>query len=272
MRNFSFNCLILSTKTSGENNRNVCIFSEEEGIVYTTLYGGPKSKLKSYISPFNRGKIWIYKDETKNQSKITDFDVEKYHLSFRDSLLKSQEAAVACEIVMKTNCAGNPQGAFFLLNGFLDGLDFLDNSREMEIRLSFFRFLWRYFELLGMKPHATYCCKCEKSFFSGKSSNIALYLNSKDFIEDYSKIAAVYSSSENGFICEDCSDFSTYPVKLNKNALIYLEAVTTLSAKESRNLPLTQEAFLQIKGLCFFILEHIIGVHLKSLQTFGELI
>lgn len=272
MRNFSFNCLILSTRLSGENNRNVCIFSEEEGIVYSTLYGGPKSKLKSYISQFNRGKIWIYKDETKNQSKITDFDVEKYHLTFRDSLLKSQEAAAACEIIIKTNCAGNPKGAFFLLNGFLDGLDFLDSSKDQEIRLSFFRFLWRYFDLLGMKPNTCCCSKCEKNFFSGKNSNIALYLNNGDFFEDYSKIAAVYSSSENGFLCEDCTDFTNFPVALNKNALLYLEAVTSLSAKESRNLPLTQEAFHQIKELCFFILEHIICVHLKSLAAFGELI
>ncbi|MBR1722131.1 MAG: recombination protein O N-terminal domain-containing protein, partial [Treponema sp.] len=123
MRNFSTPALILSVQLQGESNRRVTIFSPHEGIFTATLYGGPKSKLRALVSPMNSGLIYLYRDEVKNQIKITDFDVKNYHLSFRENLFKTWAASFATEILIKTKCAGSSEEAWRIMNGFLDGLE-----------------------------------------------------------------------------------------------------------------------------------------------------
>lgn len=259
MRNFTYNALILSCRISGESNKSVCVFSEDEGIFYTTLYGGPKSKMRSLVTPFNRGKIWIYRDESKKSSKITDFDVEKYHISFSQSLFKSQVSMLAAEIVMKTNCAGSPKKAFWLLNGFLDGLDASD---ENEGRIAFLRFVWRYLEILGIRPDAKSCAKCGKSFLRGEILGGEIAKNDVYLKE------AFYSSSENGFICSSCTD----KANISRETLIYLEAIATLHPKETRAISVTRQSFFEMRDLCLFILQNAIGSSLKTLSVFGEVI
>ena len=53
MRSSSTFATILALKQSGENNRSVTLLTPQDGIVYATLYGGPKSKFRSLVSPFN---------------------------------------------------------------------------------------------------------------------------------------------------------------------------------------------------------------------------
>src|SRR5574344_858246 len=108
-RNTSFESLILSTRPQGENNRSVCAFSSDDGIFYATLYGGPKSKLRALASPFNRGRMWLYRDEVRKTAKITDFDVQNFHPSFRENLYKSWAASLAAEVILKTKCAGSAE-------------------------------------------------------------------------------------------------------------------------------------------------------------------
>ena len=57
-RNSSTDAVVLSLSPQGENNRSVRIFLPEDGIIYATLYGGPKSKMKGLVCPFNRGKMY----------------------------------------------------------------------------------------------------------------------------------------------------------------------------------------------------------------------
>ena len=61
---FSTPALIFSIKPLGENNSSVCFFTETEGILYATMYGGHKSKLKSLVSPWNSGIAYFSKSTT----------------------------------------------------------------------------------------------------------------------------------------------------------------------------------------------------------------
>ena len=117
-RNKRMKSVILSLKESGENNRLVKVISAENGIFNAMLYGGPKSRLKSLVQPFYSEILYIYSDESRNSIKITDFDAQNCHLSFRTSLLKSWAASFACELVLKTKCAGETEKAFVLLCTF----------------------------------------------------------------------------------------------------------------------------------------------------------
>lgn len=251
-RNQSCDALVLSTQPQGEHNRSVTLLSAEDGIFYATLFGGPKSKLRSLVSPFNRGKLWLYKDEAKHSCKITDFDVSHYHLSFRENLFKSWAASFAAEIVVKTKCAGSSVQCWSLINGFLDGMEL---TNENESRLGLVRFLWRYLGLLGIRPQTRQCLACGKSFLTG-----AITENAVSY-----KVA--YEAGENGFVCDDCTDVFSRQFVLGRNAITYLEAVTDLSPREVRAISVDAETMTEIKQLCFYLIENACGTRLKSLES-----
>ena len=97
---FFCNALIFSVKPSKENQSTVCFLSQNEGISFATLYGGSKSRLKSLVSPWNSGTIYLSKSNTGSFFKINDFEPLKYHLSFREDIYKFLAASMAAEIVI----------------------------------------------------------------------------------------------------------------------------------------------------------------------------
>ncbi len=153
-RNTRMQAIILSVRATGKNNGLVTMLTREEGLKTSLLYGGPKSRMRSLVQPFNSGSVWLYEDKAKESSKITDFEVTGFHMQLKASLYKIMAATLAAEIVIKTRAAGEPEGAFVLLSAFLDGTD---ASGEDEARLGTIRFLWRYLGLLGVQPEAGDC-------------------------------------------------------------------------------------------------------------------
>lgn len=261
MRNIQKEALILSVKSSGENNRIVSFLTKDEGILTSILYGGPKSKLRSLVSPFNSGTIYLYNDEAKHSSKITDFDVKKYHLSFRESLFKTWAANLAAEVVISTKCAASPDEAFVMLNGFIDGLDITDENQG---QAGLIRFLWRYIGLLGVQPDTTLCQRCHKPFYSGISGQNTL---------QYKTGGANYSHSENGFVCFDCYRASVdNPERflfseLSSKSIVYLQVTSACEPSVSRNMKLSEEEINSLKGFVFSLLESIIGTKIKTLHS-----
>ncbi len=251
-RNFSSPATILSIKQSGENNRSVTLIIPEEGLVYATLYGGPKSKLKSLVSPFNSGTIWLYRDEAKQSCKITDFDANKCHPEIHENLFKSFAASFGAEILIKSKCAGSPDQAFSLYNGLLDGMSFYD---EKESRLGLVRFIWRYMGLLGSRPDTSECCQCGNSFLTGKLT------------PDRLKYKAIYSETDNGFVCQDCCPDLNKRFVFSMEAITYLAAISSLSPAEVRKIIIGEQAVTEIKDFCYAAIEQCCNTPLLSLQT-----
>lgn len=261
MRNIQKEALILSVKSSGESNRIVSFLTKDEGILTSILYGGPKSKLRSLVSPFNSGLLYLYNDESKHSSKITDFDVIKYHLTFRESLFKTWAATLAIEVVMTTKCGGSPNETFTMLNGFLDGLDLLDESHG---QTGLIRFLWRYIGLLGVQPDSTQCRRCHRPFYSGNLTNNAL---------QYKSGRALYSHSENGFVCTDCyrASFDNPEMhqyhQLSSKAVVYLQATSMCEPSVSRNMKLSEDEIANLKGFVYSLIESAVGTKIKTLHS-----
>lgn len=251
-RNSSISAIVLSTKPQGENNRNVCLFSGSDGIFYATLYGGPKSKLRALVSPWNRGKIWLYRDEVRKSCKITDFDVQNFHPSFRENLYKSWAASLAAEVILKTKCAGSAEQCWTLFNGFLDGMEL---SSENESRLGTIRFIWRYLGLLGIRPDALRCSQCGKTFSSG------------NFDGNDVSLKASFDEVENSFVCGNCSNLHDKQFVLGNQALMYLESVSDLDPKTVRSLTVSGNTMNEMKQLCFYLLQNACGSPLKSLES-----
>ena len=73
---------VISIRPLGENNSSVTLLTRSEGIIYATMYGGSKSRLKSLVSPWNTGTAYL-SISNQTQYKISDIDVSAYHLTLR---------------------------------------------------------------------------------------------------------------------------------------------------------------------------------------------
>lgn len=253
--NIKTQAIIFSVKPSGKNNSTVCVFSKDEGLFYATMFGGAKSKLKSLVSPWNSGIGYFSKQQSNNYYKISDFEVTNYHLSFRQNLLKFWAASLAAEVVIKTKAAGSIENCWTLLNGFLDGLELC--STDMQCTNGLIRFLWRYIDLMGIKPNTTECSHCGTPFLTSKNLGDNVL---------YKTEGAIFSPQENSFICKDCIQEKT-PFFLNLQALHYLTAITTLTPSQTRQIHIEKEATYQIKELVYFLIEIACNTKLNSLQT-----
>jgi DNA repair protein RecO (recombination protein O) len=252
-RNHVTEGIVFSIKPLGENNSLVEFITKDTGIVYAALYGGAKSRLRSLVSLWNSGTVYFYCSESSDFSrnvKITDFDVRNYHLSFRENLYKTYAASLAAELVAKTKCAGSNEKCWYLLSGFLDGLD-LSTGRQCETGL--IRFLWRYFNLLGTRPDVSRCILCGSELMTGNSP------------ED----RVSYNAVENGFTCSCCAvqDRNAHVFVLGREAVSYLYAVSELTPAEVRMLPLSDDSLCEIKRLVFFLAGQAAGTKLKTLET-----
>ena len=242
------NAIILSLKPLGENNSSVTLLTPEAGIIYATLYGGPKSKLRSLVSQWNSGKVWLYNNPEKNQIKINDFEVQNFHQTFSQNLYKFYAASLAAEIAIKTRCAGSSEQCFRLVSGFLDGMELCD---EEQSRVGLIRFLWRYLELLGLQPQTHACCICGKSFLDTRFAPKAI---------------SYYNSMENSFICPSCGSAEN-AIPVTNTAVQYLSALTVLTPSEARKLSIDEETYGQIRQLVFFLIENSIDQKLSTIET-----
>ena len=246
-RNISKEALVISVRENARDNRTVTLLTKD-GIEYSTLYGGPKSRLRGAVSPWNSGIMYFYNDGQKGTSKINDFDVKKYHATFRESLFKSFAASLAGEIAVKSKCAGSPGEAFFLLNGFLDGMDVFG---EEEGRLGMLRFLWRYLGLLGVRPETETCIRCGGNFSTG----------------NFGKNAVLYSAGENGFVCPDCLLPDGRGMKISVTSLAYLNSAEKEDMAAARAKKLGRAEYEETKALLFQMTESALGQRLKSIAS-----
>lgn len=247
-RNRHTPAIILTIKETGESNRLVTYLSPETGISSALLYGGPKSKLRSLVQPFNSGILYVYEDFTKNSRKITDYDVKHSPISFSQNLYKIWASNLACELIMKTKCAGDNENSFKLLNALLLGMD---ATEENESRLGMIRFLWRYIGLLGVQPEVKECKSCQTSLLR-KEGDFHYILNL------------------NGFICSDCLyayKEQTGGVTGDKDALTYLAAINELSPAKVRALSIPSSSAYKLKTIVYHIAEQAAGCKLKTLES-----
>ena len=207
--------------------------------------------MRSLVSQWNSGKVWLYENPEKNQIKISDFEVSNYHTSFSQNLFKSYAASLAAELAIKTRCAGSAQQCHRLVSGFLDGMELCD---EEQSRLGLLRFLWRYLELLGIQPQSHACSNCGKTFLDTRFAPEAV---------------SYYNSMENSFICPDCADHlqGENMLSVKNTAVQYLSALTVLTPSEARKLTIDKEIYGQIRQLVFFLIENSIDQKLNSIET-----
>jgi DNA repair protein RecO (recombination protein O) len=176
-RSFTYNALVLRVKPSGESNREAFFLTAEEGIIRAMVFGGPKSKLRAYVSPFHSGTLWIYHDPVKDSRKVTDFDVTSWLPGIREVYERTMAAGAITETILASHGGGgNWQEA---LNLAKNSLEAIETAAEKDVILPFLHFLWNWADILGLQPDLNHCSVCdslimqnEHIFYSGYEGNI----------------------------------------------------------------------------------------------------
>ncbi|GHV84558.1 recombinase RecO [Spirochaetia bacterium] len=160
-RSFSSPALVLRVRSSGESNREAFFLSEAEGIISATLFGGPKSRLRSHVSPFNSGLLFSYRDPAKDFRKVSDFDVRSWRPGLRELYERSETATLIAGAILAGHGGGGAwEKALGLANAALDALE---NASEDQCERILLHFLWNWAGLLDNRNDPGRCasCSCE---------------------------------------------------------------------------------------------------------------
>jgi DNA repair protein RecO (recombination protein O) len=146
------NCaaIALRVRPSGESNREAFFLTPEAGIVRAYVYGGPKSKLRSYVSPFHSGTLYLYHDPVRDSNKVSDFDVHDWRPGLRELYERTIYADVIAETILAAAGGGSDwAGALRLAERSLGALEKSDAETARRIVV---HFLWNWAGLLGVRP------------------------------------------------------------------------------------------------------------------------
>ena len=241
-RNYSYSALILRIRSSGESNRDAWLLTKEAGLLRATVFGGPKSRLRSYASPFHSGQAWVYHDPVRDTRKLSDFDVH----SWRPGLRELYERAMAADAVAETILAshgggGNWDGVLSLAEAALDALEAADSEGCTRITL---HFLWQWTEFLGQRPEFDCCSLCGKP----TTADDMLW----------------YSPREGGIVCGGCHGEGTNLLEAGPGCRRWLETVCQLSPAQLVRYTMDGTSFRQAKSLVTAILAETLGKYLVS--------
>lgn len=145
-----YSALSLRSRPSGESNSEVYLLTAEEGIIKATVFGGPKSKLRSHVSPYNSGLVWVYRDPSKDYRKLSDFDVRSWRPGIRELYERTMAAGGIAETILASHGGGGDWGQALSLAE--KALDTLETANEEKCERILVRFLWRWIEFLGIQP------------------------------------------------------------------------------------------------------------------------
>ncbi|HOX91759.1 MAG TPA: recombination protein O N-terminal domain-containing protein, partial [Spirochaetales bacterium] len=101
-RSVSFDALVLRTKESPAGHRIAQLLCKD-GVLDAFIFGGPKAKLRSLVSPWHAGRAWIYDDKSKGFLKLTDFDALEEFPRVRSDLSAIGAASLASEFILATD-------------------------------------------------------------------------------------------------------------------------------------------------------------------------
>ena len=149
-RNFSCQALALRVKASGESNREAWFLTGREGLLRATIFGGPKSRLRSRAAPFHDGMLWVYHDPVRDSWKVTDFDVESYRQGIRELYERAMAANAVAETILSSHGGGgNWEEAMALAKGVLDAINNAEAALCPPLAVYF---LWQWAFILGIRP------------------------------------------------------------------------------------------------------------------------
>ncbi len=247
-RTLTYHALVLRVRQSGESNREAFFLTAEEGIIRAMVFGGPKSKLRAYVSPFHSGTLWIYHDPVKDSRKVTDFDVQSWRPGIREAYERTMAAGAITETILAAHGGGgNWQEPLTLASQSLDAVSM---AKEKEVMLPFLHFLWNWADILGIQPDINHCGVCES-------------LCSQDEYMTYSGYDGHLLCSRCGGVYHHQEQSSSYLV-LSPGARRWLTVTSPLNPNLVSRYNMDNTALNQVKTFTTALLAAALGKRLQS--------
>jgi DNA repair protein RecO (recombination protein O) len=227
-----------------ESNNEIYLLTAEEGIVRATVFGGPKSKLRSHTAPYNSGQVWIYHDKTKEHRKLSDFDVHSWRPGLRELYERTMAAGGMAETILSSHGGGGEWATALKLASA--ALDTLENANEELCERILVHFLWRWADFLGIQPEIEYCSNCGNT-----AADNPFW----------------FSSQENSVSCVSCVPNNVKvpnTLKLNPGSRRWLSAVGVLEPSFLYRYSMDNKSFLEAKALVTAVLTGTLGKRLAS--------
>jgi len=245
-RNAVYSALVLRNRPSGESNSEVSLLTAEEGIIKATVFGGPKSKLRSHAAPYNSGKVWIYRDPAKEYGKLSDFDVQSWHPGLRELYERTMAAAGLAETILYTHAGGGDW--HYAMKLAVSTLDALEAANEELCPRLLVHFLWRWAQFLGIQPHIEACASC-----GDRAENGAFWFNAR----------------EGAVFCANCAEkvtvtFSTSSLPINPGCRRWLAATEQLDPALLNRYSMDNKSFGEAKALTTAVMTAALGKRLAS--------
>ena len=214
-------------------------------MVRATVFGGPKSRLRSHVAPFHGGILWIYHDPVRDSRKVSDFDVKSWRPGIRELWERAMTADAVAETVLSSmggGGSGNWETALKLTENVLDAISEADPAACVRIGIYF---LWHWARILGIRPDFSICSACNNE---RKDEGIW------------------YSLRNEAFFCENCLiDHNS-----SKNTAIHIETVAKNWLKAAENqapsalMPISAPYLNQVRTLSQSILAASLGKRLPT--------
>lgn len=242
-RAFEHRALALAVRASGESNREAVFLTADSGLIRAMVFGGPKSKLRAAVGPFHGGILHVYRDPVRDSRKITEFDVQDWRPGLREGLERSFAAQAIAETIIASHGGGGAwEEALELASDTLDALDIADGKA---CRSAFVRFLWKWTEILGMRPDLDECghCAC-----TPRDDEVVWY-----------------SGREGSVECGRCSDAARGDaVEVGPGGRSWLRAVDRADARSALRIDADEASLRQARHLVFAVAVQSVGERLKT--------
>ena len=248
--------LILRSRPAGESNNEVYLLTAEEGIIRATVFGGPKSKLRAFASPFNSGRAWIYRDKSKEYAKLSDMDVHSWRPALREMYERTMAGAAIAETILSSHGGGGEWG--IALGLAEETLDALESANEDLCKRLLVHFLWRWAGFLGIQPHLDGCSSC------GYGEDATIWFNVK---ESAALCANCNSNSkeqrENSKEQRNIESFNRF-ITLNPGCRKWLSVTGELEPSVLHRYSMDAKSFGEAKALVTAVLAGVLGKRLGS--------
>jgi DNA repair protein RecO (recombination protein O) len=242
-RNFTYSALALRVRSSGESNREAWFLTGEEGLLKATVFGGPKSRLRSQVASFNEGKLFIYHDPVRDSRKVSDFDVQSWRPGIRELWERAMAADAVAETILASQGGGGNWQTALKLSG--EVLDALSEANACACSVIAVYFLWHWAQILGVRPEISVCASC------GREGTLW------------------YSTRKEALLCEKCKPNTDTAIRLAPSGLLWLKGIEPLSPlaleRVSQDKWAVDAASLeQVKALAMAVLASALGKRLPT--------
>lgn len=241
MRTRTVFCIVLHCRESPAGHRVARLLSPD-GIIDAFVFGGGKAKLKSFVSPWHAGQVWLHDDRARGFIILNDFDPQMEFSGIRSALSSIMVASIASEFIIVSDALGGEGLKSTKL--MLELLEALDSDSSLA-EMVFIQFALRVAEIMGVLPETGTCACCSREI-------------SPSLVHHWDRYQAA-------FVCQQCIEGNA-TISLPSGAMSFLSKCLNMDFADAVKIRLSEASTGALKTLAVELLKFTAGTRLKCLD------